>query len=576
MSEGLIRILPPEEARNIAAGEVVDRPAALVREFLDNAIDAGATLIEIAITGGGSKCIEIRDNGTGMEKEDLELCYLDHATSKIRSMADLGRARTLGFRGEALSAATAVSRLSIVSSTDGSHAWKLNVGSGVPVSIEQTSRSQGTTVTAAGIFDDIPARKRFLKRDGTEASVCKNAFLEKALAFPSISFRFFQDNALKMFLPVHRSLKERFASIEVEAMQTNFLHEIAAAGEHFQLRIVIGGSEIAMATRRKQYIFANGRRIDDPALMQALEYGVQGWFPNNTHPVGAVYLNVDPEYADFNIHPAKREARFVDSAAIHHTVTESLRALIHPYLARPEQIPVIKGFDEYEILKAIPAIVQNPAALAERALQKAIPKDPDFTLVTRNNLETLEVKEPKAHYDMQYRGHIFGLFFLIEQDDRLFIIDQHAAHERILYDEFLSKAIPRQELLVALPFETGSAEDDAFLKKHQPDFERLGIVIVPAGGAWRIESLPEQWRKSDHETIQAILDLKNAPENMAERWAATLACHRAVKDGDRIGEGFALSLAKSVLSMPDPRCPHGRPLWFELTKDALCKLVQRQ
>ncbi|MDR1445398.1 MAG: DNA mismatch repair endonuclease MutL, partial [Treponema sp.] len=212
VSSARIQVLPPEEARKIAAGEVIDRPAALIREFIDNAIDAGGTEIEVSIEGGGARRAEVTDNGEGMDREDLAACWLTHATSKIRSLKDLDTACSLGFRGEALAAAAAVAGLEILSSTGGREAWQLSVGPGgnTPV-INQSMRTKGTSVRAIGLFDSIPARKRFLKREGTEANLCKQAFLDKAAAFPGITFRFYQEGRLVCFLPAAASLKERFA-----------------------------------------------------------------------------------------------------------------------------------------------------------------------------------------------------------------------------------------------------------------------------------------------------------------------------------------------------------------------------
>ncbi|MDR0642898.1 MAG: DNA mismatch repair endonuclease MutL, partial [Treponema sp.] len=312
-----ITVLPPEEARKIAAGEVVDRPAALVREFLDNAIDAGGKQIEVFIDEGGCRRVEVDDDGEGMDRENLELCTLTHATSKIRSLDDLSTAKTLGFRGEALAAVTAVAALEIVSSAGGREAWKLLAGPGGnrPPRIEPGSRSRGSSVRALGLFDTVPARKRFLKRGGSEALLCRQSFIDKALAFPEIDFRFTQDGVLKLSLPRAKSYKDRFAAALLEGSgikpvrERDFLHEIYALGEGFRVTIVTGGPELYRNDRRQQFVFANRRRIQDFSLLQALEYGVQGWFPNGVHPLGALYIDIDPALADFNIHPAKREAR---------------------------------------------------------------------------------------------------------------------------------------------------------------------------------------------------------------------------------------------------------------------------
>jgi DNA mismatch repair protein MutL len=304
----------------------VDRPAALVREFLDNALDAGAGRIELVIEEGGSRRVEVIDDGSGMDREDLELCWKTHATSKIRSMDDLSTAETLGFRGEALAAAAAVSRLEILTSADGREAWLLEAGpGGAEHRLTQSRRTRGTSVRALGLFDTIPARKRFLKREGSEAALCRQIFTDKALAFPGVLFRFVQDGKLKTQVPLQSGKKERCGDLLLGTNERPFLHEIGASGPGFRVTIVFGGPELYRGDRRQQYIFANRRRIQDFALSQALEYGLQGWFPNGTHPLGAVYVDIDPALADFNIHPAKKEVRFADPGAIHHAVTQALR-----------------------------------------------------------------------------------------------------------------------------------------------------------------------------------------------------------------------------------------------------------
>jgi DNA mismatch repair protein MutL len=573
-----IRVLPPEEARKIAAGEVIDRPAALVREFIDNAIDAGAQLIETAVDGGGILRTEVSDDGKGMGKEDLELCILTHATSKIRSLEDLKTAETLGFRGEALAAAAAVSRLEILSSADGREAWKLSAGpeGKNPARLEQSRRNRGTSVRAFGLFDAIPARKRFLKREGSEAIACRQIFNEKAMAFPDRGFRFVQDGSLKGFLPPANSLKARFIQIFLTLEEGEFLHEISGGGTGFSFSIVVGGPEISRNDRRQQFVFANGRRIQDYSLIQALEYGVQGWFPNGVHPVGAVYIDIDPALADFNIHPAKREARFTDPGVIHHTVTQALRDFFrHLNIASPAPFPAAReegqrGFLAMEALLAgpFPASPRTGEAWAAETLPTYGPEE------VRTGEKSAE--DAASSGELAFLGRLFSLFILAAKGDRLFIIDQHAAHERILYNRFIAGPIAQQELMVPIPFTTESPEDDAFLKTRKADLAGLGIRIEEGeGGGWRIEALPELWRLSDAETVREILGLKTAGEHMAERWAATLSCRRAVKDGDYLDERAALALAEEALKLPVPRCPHGRPIWFEISREDLFRAVKR-
>jgi DNA mismatch repair protein MutL len=610
--QGRIRLLPPEEAKKIAAGEVIDRPAALVREFLDNAIDAGARLIEVVIEEGGLRRIEVIDDGCGMDRENLELCCQPHATSKIRSLEDLNTARTLGFRGEALAAALAAARVEILTSVDGREGWRLEAGPGgtVPPRVEPGRRAKGTSVRALGLFDAIPARKRFLKREGGEAGLCKQAFIDKALAFPELTFRFVQDGKLKIFLPAVSSLKERFGALLLDRNEGAFLHEIGASGPGFSVTLVAGGPELFRQDRRRQYVFANGRRIQDYALLQALEYGLQGWFPNGAHPVGGVYVTVDPKLADFNVHPAKREVRFADPGAVHHGITSALRDFTRHWNISFQEaertgkpLPETGGFREARLFDerdfapyrdggasggtgAFPSFRDREKAGA-LAMEALLTHPPDFASLPGRESAAAEQAPPYGEEALpgngeapgdqapRYVGRLFNLFILVEWGKKFFIIDQHAAHERILFDRFLREGVPKQELLVAIPFSAESDEEDRFLLSRKEELASLGIVIEAEGGAWRVEALPVNWPLGDAETVREILDLRLAGENIAERWAATLSCHGAVKDGTYLDNAAALSLAEAALKLPVSRCPHGRPIWFEISREDLFRAVRR-
>jgi DNA mismatch repair protein MutL len=599
-----IAILSPETARKIAAGEVVDRPAALAREFIDNAIDAGAKNITLDIEGGGAKMLSLTDDGSGMPREDLALCTETHATSKIRSVEDLNHALTLGFRGEALSAAAAVSHLEIITSQDGREAFKLETFPGLRgQTISAAHHTKGSTVKTSGLFDAIPARKRFLKRDGAEANLCKQVLIDKALAFPDIAFRFMQDGKLKLFLPAASSLKERFCAAILEQREESFVHEIKALGEGFSLTIVVGGPEIFRRDRRQQFIIANGRRINEFSFLQSLEYGVEGWFPNGTHPVGAVYLDIDPSLADFNIHPAKREARFKDSGEIHHVITSNLKNFMHHLglnsvsqhhsyesslnfdfektnsdvnTRNLHDNKIKSGFSESKQAFSSVYDEKSRTSLMEEFLEKKI----DFIDPPRKIRETqAEYAAETASYgisSLKYRGRIFDLFILVEKDEVLYIIDQHAAHERILFNRFMEGPIVKQELLAPIPFQTESEEDDRFLEQKSEELQKLGVILQKeALHSWKIEALPANWKLNDQKTVENILQLRTSSENIARHWAATLACHAAIKDGDYLDADAALSLAESALNLSDPHCPHGRPIWTEISFESLLKAVKR-
>jgi len=594
-----IAILPPEEAMRIAAGEVIDRPAALVREFLDNAIDAGSLNIEVSIEEGGCKKVEVSDDGGGMTREDLAICSLTHATSKIRGLDDLTVSRTLGFRGEALAAACAVARLEIITSVDGREAWRLDTGPGEsrPPAIEQTRRTNGTTVRALNLYETIPARKRFLKREGSEASLCRQVFIEKALAFNGINFRYVQDGKLKDFLPAVKTKKARFATAVLQTGEEDFLHEINVTGNGFSATVVIGGPELYRNDRRQLFIFANGRRVQDYSLVQAVEYGSQGWFPNGTHPVAAVYVEIDPSLADFNIHPAKREVRFRDSGAIHQAVSGGVKNFFHNlYLKNSSKNDAPEAEDEqsYEEKKSYRGGGESSAGYSQKGekefsftynknnsdVKRNTEEYEKFTNFVSTSLRNREnsssnVSAP-AYGDMRYAGRIFDLFILMEWGDKLYIIDQHAAHERILYNKFLEAPIPKQELLAPITFTTESDEEDAFLSANSEELSRLGVEIKKDADTWSIEALPADWRMGDSQTVKEILELRTAGENMAKRWAATFCCRAAIKDGDILGDETAFELGREALLLPDPHCPHGRPVWTEISREALFKAVRRE
>ncbi|MCL2721655.1 MAG: DNA mismatch repair endonuclease MutL [Treponema sp.] len=616
MQNNSIQVLPAQESKLIAAGEVIERPAALVREFLDNAIDAGAANIEVSITQGGCKKVEVSDDGAGMSHDDLQLCSLTHATSKIRSLNDLETSRTLGFRGEALAASSAVARLEIITSTDGRQAYRLEAGPGEknPAKTEQTRRTKGTTVRALNLFENTPARKSFLKREGSEAVLCRQIFIEKALAFNTINFRYLQDDKLKDFLPAVETKKERFAAALLKPGEENFLFELNVIGEGFTAVIIIGGPELYRNDRRQLFVFANGRKVHDYSLLQAMEYGCQGWFPNGTHPVGAVFVEIDPALADFNVHPAKREVRFRDPGAIHHVVSGGVKSFFHK--KEVARISAETSRENIEIQKDLTEEISHGGTeetqrnFSRRDAEKrwgefsrkgakaqkeeegefyfpynnpGIKKNIEsFMSISNNNsapLRLCESSSSKNSEDMHYAGRVFGLFILIEWGDKLYIIDQHAAHERILYNKFLENPIPKQELLAPIPFNTDSEEEDKFLKLKSKELSQLGIVIKKdesdSSGVWHIEALPADWRKSDSATVKEILELRNAGENMANRWAASLCCSAAIKDGDYPDDETAFELGRQALTLSDPRCPHGRPIWTEISKEALYKAVRR-
>jgi len=641
---GRVRLLPPDVARKIAAGEVIDRPASLVRELVDNALDAGASSVELDLSGGGIDRLELNDDGSGMTKEDLELCWLSHATSKIADADDLLKIRTLGFRGEALSSIAAVARLEITTGRGGDEAWRLAVGpamaadrnDGGGATIEAYHRAQGTSVRVSGLFASYPARKKFLKRPAAEGTLCAQILTDKALAFPSVAFRHFQDGKLKTFLPPAASYKERFGAALLDPQRTSLLHEIAGAGEGFSFTVVVGGSELRRSDRRLQFVFANGRRIQDFGLLQALEYGTAGWFPNGSHPLGAIFVEIDPSLVDFNIHPAKKEARFKDAPAIHRGVSSTLQNFLRragiagtarmAALADDEESgngvvapaasamapPTPEGAHRRGELFTYPdskphfqeqgtssgrdrvwrTTERETLSAGRTAMEELLAKKPSFApLPWKDKAETSpdsfvaervapsnteRIDSAVGRENVRYLGTAFDLFLLAERGTRLYLIDQHAAHERVLYDALRAKPPVMQELLVPLPFEVDGEDEDRFLTDLKPELQTLGIGLERTGPCdWSVTALPSGYTNPDDKTVEDIRALRSAGEHFASRWLATVACRAAIKDGDYLDSSAAQALAEAALALSEPRCPHGRPVFVEIGLEDLLKGVRR-
>ena len=355
-----VKLLNPEVARKIAAGEVIDRPNAIVRELMDNAIDSGANKITVEIASGGIEKIRIVDDGCGMTKEDLQTCAKPHATSKISTETDLLNLTTLGFRGEALASISSVCRLSITSG-----GYKMRSSITEDNIVEPTTPTEGTIVQAEGLFENFPARRVFLKRPSAEGTMCKNTFIEKTLPCPEKAFRFVSDGEIKLDLAPNQSLKERFVKAMELKEDISLFNEISASaiGQNpdWNFRLIIGEPSVFRSSKKDIYVFVNGRKITEYSLVQAIEYGCQGYFPNGTFPVAAVFVNINPSLVDFNIHPAKKEARFKDISDLHHGISSKTRLFFQEYTNKtmiqkqePEVVPQL-----FETEETTPIITNN-------------------------------------------------------------------------------------------------------------------------------------------------------------------------------------------------------------------------
>lgn len=610
-----VRILPPEVARKIAAGEVIDRPNAIVRELMDNAIDSGADSITVEIYGGGIDKIRVIDNGSGMSREDMEIAATPHATSKISSEQDLLNLSTLGFRGEALSSIAAVSKLTIVSGE-----YKLETSVTEKNKITQVTPFNGTTVQSENLFQNFPARRMFLKRSTTEGKMCFNTFIEKALPFCNIEFRFYQDGELKLNLPKEDSIQKRFTAACDYGRQKDlfFTQKNHAQDNSWSFELIIGEPGIYRNDRKEISIFVNNRKISEYSLMQAIEYGCMGYFPNGTHPVAALFVTIDSKLVDFNIHPAKKEVRFKDINELHHSVSNTTASFFKNSTIKslkPEldasyyentfskelfQSPVSQsdtdytgesGLSRYERLNAptstnsfkaieeksynsdLRSVFMNNSKatyaqkLAEMAYQEDEKTEPQTDSIPQNAVNSDPIK---------YFGTTLGVFLLVEKDNTLYLIDQHAAHERILYDSIMTTKAKSQKLLIPYQLESQSTADDEYLESVKDQLEEKGFILKNNGnGSWQITEVHERWTGTERDLQTLLLDQKIAPDKILTYIAASTACKAAVKDGYYLDPETAKELAVKALSLPDPHCPHGRPVWTAITKEKMFELVKR-
>lgn len=575
-----VRELAGEVARKIAAGEVIDRPAAVVRELLDNAIDAGASRIDVEIDSGGIERIRVRDNGCGMTKDDLALCTKTHTTSKISNENDLLTLSTLGFRGEALSSIRTVSSLEIMTARDGT-AWKLDDRGITPDNLPE-----GTVLELRGLFANFPARRQFLKRPASEAALCRQVFIEKALAWPGITFRYTSGTSQPLLLPAVDSLRERVVSALNPPEHDSFFHALETAGEGFTVTVIAGTPAVTRANRKNIMVFVNGRRIQEYGLVQALEYGAEGYFPNGVHPFAILFVTMDSSLVDFNIHPAKREARFRDLPALHHATSSLMRnffrndviaGTIRSIPEQPgslfsgesrrnyaEQNHPAPRFtrDSFAGYDGSTRQTNSAASLAGEALSG---RTTDLLRQTGGNTGTF-----------RYLGQVLGTFLAVEKNSDLILIDQHAAHERILFNAMKDSRSPVQELLVPYRIDTGSREEDHVLERYQPALAQAGFVLEPAEeGCWQVTAVPARWTGTEEELGRDILEAGREPDSLIAHLLARAACRAACKDGDILDPATARDLAEQTLALEEPVCPHGRPVWVILTRKELFERVQR-
>ena len=555
-----IAILPDAVADQIAAGEVVERPASVVKELAENSIDAGAIQVRVAVENGGKTLIEVSDDGSGMGREDAVLALDRHATSKIRSAADLVGVTTFGFRGEALPAIASVSRFTLTTSADGDDGTCITVSGGRVERVDAAARRRGTTVIVRALFYNTPARRKFLRSAASETRAIHDALATLALAHPAVGFELTADGAVRLDVPPGQTAGERLAGVWGHELAGTLVPVTYAAGA-FRVEGFVQRPGDARPTGRRTQLFVNGRPFRDPFLVRAAEAGYRAAIHPGDRP--SLFLNIEtaPADVDVNVHPAKLEVRFRERIAVERAVEEAAREAIGALAAAapvgewrpmPDYVPGGGGgtpIDLGEILGRRAEAASGPEGSEGAGLQHPV-------------------------------SQLFDTYITYESADSLVFVDQHSAHERVLFERVMAQltggSAPAQRLLLPLTIELTDEELEA-VEAHREQLSAVGFEAEGFGGrSVVIHTVPSPHRRFDAGACfrDMVADLARGRfggwSNRLERFAATFACRAAVKGGDRLDEREMRELLAQLAgtALP-PHDVHGRATIVRLPREEL-------
>ena len=558
-----IAILPDAVADQIAAGEVVERPASVVKELVENSLDAGAEHVRIELENGGKVLIEVSDDGSGMGREDAVLALDRHATSKVRSAADLVGVATFGFRGEALPAIASVSRLTMTTSEAEGEGSELNVVGGRLERVTPTARQRGTTVTIRGLFFNTPARRKFLRSAASETRAAHEAVATLALAHPQTSFELHVDGTCRLGVPSRQDPPERLTAVWGRDLAGTLVPVQYAAGA-FQVSGYVQRPGDAQPTGRRTQLFVNGRPFRDPFLIRAAEAGYRAAIHPGDRPSVYLHIGVAPEDVDVNVHPAKLEVRFRDRIGVERVVEEAVRAALGALVAAA---PV----GEWRPL---------PAGSGAGWSGSSGPPIPAQLFDPENGGSSDEHSVDVAQSFRVPLVQVFNSYIMYEGPDGVIIVDQHSGHERVLYEAIMVQlkgvAAPAQRLLLPLTLELTDEELDAF-EAHEEQLRSVGFEAEAFGGRTIvIHAVPTPHARFDAGTCfqEMVADLARGRfggwANRLERFAATYACRAAVKAGDRLGEREMRELLLKLFATDlPPHDVHGRATIVQLPREEL-------
>lgn len=616
-----IQLLDKNTINKIAAGEVVERPSSVVKELVENAIDALSSTITIEIKEGGTSSIRITDNGIGIPSEQVKTAFLSHATSKIKNIEDLESVLSLGFRGEALASIAAVSQIEMTTKTQEEEmGTRIKINGGTVLSLESAVCTEGTTIIVNNLFYNVPARKKFLKKPSVESGYISEMIYKLALGHPEVSFKYINNGTTILHTSGNNDLKACIFYVYGKETSLKML-PIEYSNEHYKIKGLIGKPETARANRSYENLFINGRFIRNSTVSSAVEAAYKTRILAGKFPLYVFNLEISPSFIDVNVHPAKLEVRFHDEEAVYEFIYSAVLNILQNNMAIPEMkleskssIPITQLIREEAIQEKLPENLMKdvkpkaesfhsliePKKAEQPSFQKTIvqegkkpykvkvleQEEKESSFKTKEKTEITKSYEP---FFSQYRiiGQLFYTYWLIEQSNSLFIVDQHSAHERILFEQlmkqFKKETVASQRLLQPMMMNLSGLESEVY-KENADLFQKFGFEVEVFGkNVYVLHSVPFIFKNpvnvsffiemidtlKEDSTIETIYDAKLLS-------VATMACKAAVKANDKLSIQEAVSMIEELLKLEDPfHCPHGRPTIIEITKYELEKKFKR-
>jgi DNA mismatch repair protein MutL len=614
---GRIRLLSETVASQVAAGEVVERPASVVKELVENSLDAGARNIDVVIRRGGISLVRVIDDGCGMDRDDSLLSLERHATSKIRSAADLQAVATLGFRGEALPSIASVSRFRLTTREgDAIAGTEIIVNGGKIDVVRDGGEAPGTQVEVRSLFYNLPARRKFLRSENTESRNIEHQIHLQAISHPEIGFSLMRDDRIVFQLPATATLGDRIRDLYGVELLQRLVEVNGAASSKIGINGFIGQAGLSRQTRSQQLLFVNGRAIESNLITGAVREGYHTALMKGQYPVTFLFVELDPAAVDVNVHPAKREVRFRDPNSVREVVVRCIQqTLEHARADWQEKFrgPVRPAATAGGSAKAVPDLSLRSEVTAPEATHRELPHLGPVAAVAHPSRRPSEIAgeafplsqprldsagdapvlpQQRATKSAQQQFEIIGvlskLYVLMENANGLVLVDQHAAHERVLFEELRRRmeqqGVPTQKLLLPQTFDVPPRDAD-WIEQNLPVLQRMGIGIESFGpGTFKIDSLPSFLDVSDGAQFmrKVIDDLKSASNNasamrLGEEMIAKTVCRHAVKANDPLRYLEVEKLIRDLLDCDLPYCcPHGRPTMIQISLAELEKKFGRK